>query len=224
MKIKFHINLYLLCISDDISSLIDADLTSKIKDTKTLKQNEEIEFDDLVIGQIYMIEIIPNITSKLCPKHGAPCPNIKYDYSSLLNNISCGECNNMVLILPVKEFYEVRLGKETCLENINTSDILKIDSYHLLYKNVHLVTSENFSKKKLPTRMLANSLNEHSKNHYCSVEYASKNFKEPLTNKEIFFILTLNFILIMLLSFILILIYSYALYGETFFFFTCVPS
>jgi hypothetical protein len=191
----------------------DTDLIGLLKNKKSSNQNEIVSFNNSVTGQVYLIELIPDIESEYCPK---TCPSLKYDQLNFDWSIgSCSVCHKMILVLQSSKLQQLEFDKEKCFENAYKLDG-KLDqniSLELLYKYVYIVKSS--TEIQLPASILSYSSSHFNKDHFCSVESKLINFKEPIiSSKGILTIALIKLLVILAIFFILTVMYSYRLYGK----------
>ena len=209
IKIKFNISNYLMCIDDKkkYSSLIGME-----RNNANLNQNESILFNNLAIGQVYLIEFLPDVVSKYCSDK--KCPSFKYGNSDW-NNSTCEVCHKMILVLQSNELNQLKFDQENCFENVYKLDE-RLDeniSLEMLLKHVYIVKIS--TEIKLNPRILSYSSSEFNKNHFCSVEPKITNFKEPLiSSKVMYIIIAIKIIVLLTVSAVLILKYYHWLYSE----------
>jgi hypothetical protein len=158
-----------------------------------MKPNKEVLIDNLSIGQLYVIEIIPNITSNHCK---TLCPYIEDDIFMPKEEYSCEKCKKMEFFLFNKEKLQF---ESPCFDNIQ---INTDDQHTYSVGKVHLVADD--TPIIFPLDIL-----DHVKNHFCPIEES----EIIIPYKELF----ISFVIILILvGVISIFKYLLILYGKLF--------
>ena len=61
-KVEYTVRFYLMCLEDDLYETLE-NLNSTLKNSSQINPNEELVFNNLAIGQLYIIEVIPIMNS-----------------------------------------------------------------------------------------------------------------------------------------------------------------
>ena len=216
-----------MCIEDDLYDFfIESSnhtlnfLNSSLKYTTSLKANEEFFFDKLAIGQLYIIEVIPNLNSSYC---GTLCPSFNTEYYNSVDNLknyTCQKCSKMILIFHNTELVHRKMlnGEVRCFENNYDSFLSSTNQCEVsLFENlkVQIVPNDRpLDYDKSCVRPL--------KYHLCSIETKMINYK--YISYRIIIMVSLPILLIIsffILSFFL-LNYSFELYSSYYFVFILI--
>ena len=189
------IKVHLMCVTDIIKNIDPEDvLNSVVVFNKSVKLYEDVLINDLLTGQLYVVEIVPNVTSDYCLNR---CPVYEAD-----RNYSCVDCSKMIFIL-FKELQEETRNTSTCFESFKTVNLWsKENNKHYLFGKTHIVSNDT------PIIYPIDIFLDDFKNHYCSTQ------DNRISLKKIFLIVAINFIILFFICLIFLVNYTFRLYRE----------
>ena len=205
-QVEYTVRLYRLCLQDDLYDTLE-NLNITLKYNTLLKPNEEFFFDNLAIGQLYIIEVIPKLNSKkLSDNCSTKCPIFEDTNATNMKTYSCEVCKKMILVFHNTEDVSQKLNttnQQKCFEynyqnNINICsdfrdfDILKV---LILPNDTPLVCKTNTVSPR--------------KYHVCSMEKKMIDYIE-IPYRTIF-VIVFPSLIIFVVFIILLLLFNYSL-------------
>ncbi len=219
-KVEYTVRFYLMCLEDDLYETLE-NLNSTLKNSSQINPNEELVFNNLAIGQLYIIEVIPIMNSnKLSEKCSTKCPifdDRNMDSSAIhLKKYVCEECKKMILIFH---------NTEDVIQSLSRTNESKCFEFN--YKNDTNICSDfrNFENLKVLVLSNDNPLSSCKANtlhprkyHVCSMEKKMIDYKEIPYKTILAVILPSFMIFVIVIMLLLLLNYSIKLYSKCNFF------